>query len=78
MSSNKFLSALTAVAMMAAPTMAAAQSVQPAAEAVEGSQLRDDEGGIGTILPLIAIIAIVFLIRELVKDRDIGNNPVSP
>jgi hypothetical protein len=64
--------------MMAAPTMAAAQSVQPAAETVQGSQLRDDEGGIGTILPIIAIIAIVFLIRELVKDRNIGSNPVSP
>lgn len=79
MSSKKFISALAAAALVAAPTMASAQ-MSPAPETVEGSELRDSEnGGVGQILPLLAIIAIVFLIRELVKDRDIGkDNPVSP
>lgn len=79
MSSKKFISALAAAALVAAPTVAAAQ-MSPAPETVEGSELRDSEnGGVGQILPLLAIIAIVFLIRELVKDRDIGfDDPISP
>jgi len=83
MSSRKFVSAFAAVALIAAPTMAAAQSVQaplaPAAETVEGSEMRDGDSGVGQLLPLIIIIALVFLIREIVKDRDIGErDPRSP
>lgn len=51
------LAATTAVAMIAAPTMAAAQSaeVAPASESVNGgSELRG-----GFIIPLIALIAIL-------------------
>ena len=77
MSSKKFMSAIAAVALMASSSMAAAQ-VAPAPEAVEGSELRGEGSGVGQIFPLIAIIAIVFLIREIVKDRDIGENPISP
>jgi hypothetical protein len=77
MSSKRIVSALAAVALVAAPTIAAAQ-VAPAPETVEGSELRG-EGGVGQILPILAIIAIIFLIREIVKDRDIGlDNPASP
>ncbi|HEX8643634.1 MAG TPA: hypothetical protein VF702_06945 [Allosphingosinicella sp.] len=83
MSSKKFVSAFAAFALMAAPTMAAAQTqapLAPAEESLEGSSLRDgDDGGVGQILPIIAIIAIVFLIRELVKDRNLGEqDPRSP
>jgi hypothetical protein len=75
--SSKFVSALAAVALMAAPTIAAAQSAAPAPaqESVEGSEL----SGAGQVLPLFIIIAIVLLIREIVKDRDLGReDPRSP
>lgn len=78
--SSKFVSALAAVALMAAPTIAAAQSVAPAPapESLEGSELRDS-GGVGQVLPLFVIIAIVLLIREIVKDRDLSRqDPRSP
>jgi hypothetical protein len=57
------IAATASVALMTAPTMAAAQrsaptsathEVAPAAETVEGSQLRG-----GFIIPLIALIAIL-------------------
>ena len=57
------IAATTSVALMTAPTMAAAQAtaaaarsteVAPAAETVEGEQLRG-----GFIIPLIALIAII-------------------
>jgi hypothetical protein len=59
------IAATTSVALMAAPTMAAAQAptpasasttreVAPAAERVDGEQLRG-----GFIIPLIALIAII-------------------
>lgn len=77
---SKIMSAFVAASLVAAPTVAAAQSaaqpLAPASENVEGSEMR---GGVGQVLPLFAIIAIVLLIREIVKDRDIGrDNPVSP
>jgi hypothetical protein len=78
--SSKFVSALAAVALTAAPTIAAAQSAAPAPaqESVEGSELRGG-GGVGQVLPLFIIIAIVLLIREIVKDRDLGReDPRSP
>jgi hypothetical protein len=58
-----FIAAVTAVALSATPTMAAASSaaaaarptqVAPAEENVEGSELRG-----GWIIPLIALIAII-------------------
>ena len=54
---NRLIAATAAVALMAAPTVAVAQSaeVAPAAESVsEGSELRG-----GFIIPLIALIAII-------------------
>ena len=52
------IAAATSVALIAAPTMAAAQTrtgeVAPAAETVKGDQLRG-----GFIIPLIALIAII-------------------
>jgi len=54
---KKVVTAACAAALMAAPTVAAAQSaapVEPATENVEGSQLRG-----GFIIPLIALIAII-------------------
>jgi glycerol uptake facilitator-like aquaporin len=70
-----FIAATAAVALMAAPTVAAAQSVEvaPASETVsEGSELRG-----GFIIPLIAIIAIILGILAAINDDD-DNLPESP
>jgi len=76
---SKLMSAFVAASLVAAPTVAAAQSaapLAPASENVEGSEMR---GGVGQVLPVFVIIAIVLLIREIIKDRDIGrDNPKSP
>ena len=49
------IAATASVALMAAPTVATAQSApEPAKEEVEGSELRG-----GFIIPLIALIAII-------------------
>ena len=69
------ITATAAVALMAAPTMAAAQSVEvaPAAESIdEGSELRG-----GFIIPLIAIIAIILGILAATNDDD-DDLPSSP
>lgn len=79
MSLKKFVTAMAAVSLATAPTMAAAQAtapLAPAGETVEGSQLGDS--GVGQILPLFVIAAIVLIIRELVKDDDSGDPPISP
>ena len=70
---NKVITAAAAVAMMAAPTVAAAQSapIEPASESVEGSELRG-----GFIIPLIALIAIILGI--LAATNDDGDPPESP
>jgi glycerol uptake facilitator-like aquaporin len=68
------ITATAAVALMAAPTVAAAQSVEvaPASETVsEGSELRG-----GFIIPLIAIVAIILGILAAVHDDD--DPPKSP
>jgi hypothetical protein len=60
---------------MAAPTVAAAQSVEvaPASETVtEGSELRG-----GFIIPLIALIAIILGILAAINDDD-DDLPESP
>jgi hypothetical protein len=53
---KKVVTAASAVALIAAPTIAVAQSapVLPASESVEGSEMRG-----GFIIPLIALIAII-------------------
>ena len=53
---KKVLTAASALALIAAPTMAVAQSAapEPASESVEGSELRG-----GFIVPLLALIAII-------------------
>lgn len=69
------IAATAAVALMAAPTVAAAQSVEvaPASETVsEGSELRG-----GFIIPLIALVAIILGILAAINDDD-DNLPHSP
>jgi len=54
---KKVVTAVSAAALMAAPTIVTAQTaapVEPASETVEGSELRG-----GFIIPLIALIAII-------------------
>ena len=54
---RKVITAASAVALIAAPTIAVAQTaapIEPASESVEGSELRG-----GFIIPLIALIAII-------------------
>ena len=69
------IAATAAVALMAAPTVAAAQSVEvaPASETVnEGSELRG-----GFIIPLIALVAIILGILAATNDDD-DDLPKSP
>ena len=71
------IAATTSVALIAAPTMAAAQTsraneVAPATETVDGEQLRG-----GFIIPLIAIIAIILGILAATHDDD-DDLPHSP
>lgn len=70
---KKAITAVSAVALLAAPTIAAAQTapVEPATESVEGSELRG-----GFIIPLIALVAIILGI--LAATQDDGDRPTSP
>ena len=70
---KKVVTAASAVALMAAPTVAAAQTAAPApaSETVEGSELRG-----GFIIPLIAIVAIILGI--LAATHDDSDPPHSP
>jgi len=76
MSLKKLVTALTAVSLAVAPTVATAQ-VEPPPPDVE-SDGDEDRSGIGQVLPLFIIAAIVLLIREIVKDSDVGDPPISP
>jgi hypothetical protein len=76
------IAATASVALMVAPTMAAAQSsavptaqVSPAGESVQGSELRG-----GFIIPLIALIAIILGLCVATKQcgGDDDNLPHSP
>jgi len=71
---NKVITAAATVALMAAPTVAAAQSaaIEPAGESVEGSELRG-----GFIIPLIALIAIILGILAATHGED-NDPPTSP
>ena len=70
---KKVITAAATVAMMAAPTVAAAQSapIEPASESVEGSELRG-----GFIIPLIAIVAIILgILAAMHEDEDPPHSP---
>ena len=70
---KKVVTATATVALMAAPTVAVAQSapIEPAGESVEGSELRG-----GFIIPLIAIIAIILgILAALHEDEDPPHSP---
>ena len=75
------IAATTSVALMVAPTMAAAQTtasaasteVAPAGENVQGSELRG-----GFIIPLIALIAIILGIIAATRGNNDGDLPHSP
>ncbi len=71
---KKAITAVSAVALLATPTIAAAQTapVEPASESVEGSELRG-----GFIIPLIALIAIILGILAATHDDD-DDLPHSP
>ena len=73
------MTAATAVALITAPTVAAAQgaaatarALQPAEETVEGSELRG-----GWFIPLAAVILVILGIVVLVSDDD-DEDRVSP
>jgi hypothetical protein len=78
MSLKKFVTALTAVSLAVAPTMASAQIEAPEADRAESDDGDGGGSGIGQVLPIFVIAAIVFLIREVVKDSDSGDPPISP
>ena len=70
---SSILAALAATSMAAAPVAAAprpAAEVAPAAETVEGEQIRG-----GFLLPLAIIVAIIIGVLLLTKDEE---EPVSP
>jgi hypothetical protein len=70
------IAAATSVALVTAPTMAAAQTaaeVAPATENVDGTALRG-----GFIIPLIALIAIILGILAALHGNDDGDLPHSP
>ena len=81
------IAAATSVAMIAAPTIATAQTttattasatreVAPAAESVDGDQLRG-----GFIIPLIALIAVILglcVATDLCGGNDDDDLPTSP
>ena len=70
---RKVVTAASAVALMAAPTVAAAQTaaVEPASETVAGSELRG-----GFIIPLIAIVAIILgILAAIHEDEDPPHSP---
>ena len=71
---KKAITAVSAVALLATPTIAAAQTapVEPASETVEGSELRG-----GFIIPLIALIAIILGILAATHNDD-DDLPHSP
>ena len=73
---KKTLVAAAAFSLAASPVLAQAQTapVQPAQEQVDGSELR----GRGTILPLLAITAIILAILALTNTWPFDEDPESP
>jgi len=76
---KKVTTAVATVAMLLAPTVAAAQAapaatqnIEPAAETVQGSELRRT----GVIIPFAGVLLIALLIYLLTKSDD--KEPVSP
>jgi hypothetical protein len=71
-----FLAAAASIALMAAPTVAAAQTAAiPATESVSGMQVSDEDGPNWFVL-LGAGVAVILLILVLVDDDD--DAPASP
>ena len=72
---KKTLVAAAAFSLVASPVLAQARTapIQPAQEEVEGSELR----GRGTILPLLAVVAIILAILAL-TDTWPFDEPESP
>ena len=65
---KKVVTAVSAIALIASPTIAVAQSaapVEPASESVEGSELRG-----GFIIPGVALILVILAIIILLKDDE--------
>lgn len=83
MAFKRFIAVVAAVALTVSPTIAAAgtaraasaqaQEIAPAAERVEGSELRRS----GIIIPLIGIIAIILAILLITKKGG-DKEPISP
>ena len=73
---KKTLMAAAAFSLAASPVLAQAQTapIQPAQEEVEGSELR----GRGTILPLLAVAAIILAILALTNTWPFDDEPESP
>jgi type IV secretory pathway VirB2 component (pilin) len=85
---KSIITGLAAVAMMATPTISAAQAgagsvVVPAEETVEGSELRGGmRGNVAAILALLGVAGVAYLvIKALLEDKDALEEeprPVSP
>lgn len=73
---KKILVAAAALSLAAGPVLAQARAapIQPAQEEVEGSELR----GRGTILPLLAVTAIILAILALTNTWPFDDEPESP
>lgn len=75
MFNKKLITAVASLALVAAPTVAAAQSapapVAPASETVEGNELRG-----GFILPLAVIALLIAGYFLFIEDGD--EDPISP
>ena len=73
---KKTLVAAAAFSLAASPVLAQAQTapVEPAQEQVDGSELR----GRGTILPLLALTAIILAILALTNTWPFDEDPESP
>jgi hypothetical protein len=82
---KKLMTAASAVALIAAPTVATAQTassapaaMEPAGESVEGSEQRGRGRFGGWFVPLVVVIVIILGIIIFVQDNDEDGPPTSP